>query len=557
MNRAKTLLMLSAMIATTFPGWTPAQEGSAGGPAPLELSLKDCIKAAFENNKQIHIDSYLPELRAQDILLSESSFDPNLVFTGLYEDQTSPTNNFFDIGNLLDPNQINFNQPFSTLEKRVQEALLTPVSIDSTQTSLDSRYVDPLRLGGFWSAGLFLARFTSSSANAFFPESYYSNLQFSFTQPFLKNFGSKINETRITLAKSDQEIDTETFRQRVQDTLLEVESAYWTLVFERQDLEVRKEALTLAQELLRLNRIRVDVGTLPPIDITQAEAGVASREEAVIIAESNIRNAEDRLRRVLGMDPQSPDWRKPVVPIQDLNIVERVVDLDREIKKGIENRTDLEAARLQLQKADTSLSFQRNQLKYRLDGTGTVGYEGLSGDTEPIPVFDANGQIFGVVGGINTGVQDALEFSTDGSFPTWSVQLVLGIPIGNRSSEVQYTRSRLQREERSIEYENLEQAAIVEVGQAARKVITDRKRIDAAEKNRILQEKTVEAEQKKFENGLSTSFQVLEFQKDLAEARSAENSAKRDYRVSLAGLDAATGVLDQTYNIKIADYSRE
>ncbi|HZE88366.1 MAG TPA: TolC family protein, partial [Verrucomicrobiae bacterium] len=152
------------------------------------------------------------------------------------------------------------------------------------------------------------------------------------------------------------------------------------------------------------------------------------------------------------------------------------------------------------------------------------------------------------------GFDNTFDAITGNNFPTWTAQLTLGIPIGNRAAESNYTKQRLAREQTGVSYQSLEQAAIVAVGLAVRRVETDKKRIEAAEKNRILQEKTVEAEQKKFENGMSTSFQVLTFQNDLATARSAELNAKTDYRISLANLDSVIGVIDKSLNVNLKNY---
>jgi outer membrane protein TolC len=232
------------------------------------------------------------------------------------------------------------------------------------------------------------------------------------------------------------------------------------------------------------------------------------------------------------------------------------VDLDQEVRKAIDNRTDLASARLALKSADSTLAFRRNQMRYSLDVNATYTLQGLAGDTRAI-LADPNFGIPYVPPDNGRGIGDAFEPIPKLDFPTYRVSVTLGIPIGNRAEEAQYSSARLQREQAAIAYEDFEQAAIVQVGVAVRRVQTDRKRIEAAEKNRILQEKKVEAEQKKFENGLSTSFQVLTFQNDLAEALSAENQARVDYRISLANLDNVTGVLDQAHGVRIGDYARD
>jgi outer membrane protein TolC len=245
------------------------------------------------------------------------------------------------------------------------------------------------------------------------------------------------------------------------------------------------------------------------------------------------------------MEPQHPDWRRPVQPTEEISTLAKTVDLDSEVKKAMANRTDLASARLQLEKTDLELAYRRNQTKYSLDLDATYILAGVTGDAAA--TFDGDNV---------EGIADSLKFIPELEFPTWRATVTLGIPIGNRSAEAQYGSSRLRREQATIAYQNFEQLTQVEVGVAVRRVQTDQKRIDAAEKNRILQEKKVEAEQKKFENGMSTSFQVLEFQKDLAEARSAEHRAKADYRISLSNLDRVTGVLDQSRNVKIDEYKR-
>ncbi len=566
MTRLRSVSLAAALVIFCAFDATPPTAQMGGDSEPLRVSLRECVTAAFANNKDIRVAAFSPALRSQDITLQEARFDPNFTSTAFYLDAKSPSPSSIGI---TDPNGRNLfdTNPLTNPNARpLTRGIVIPREF--TRYQVESVYTDPLRFGSSRSADLILRRDTSSAINVggqtflpAFPETYYANLTLSWNQPLLKGFGSDVNETQITLATKDEQIGMEDFRKSVEDVLLEVESAYWTLVFERQDLEVRQEALRLAQELLRLNRIRVEVGTLPPIDITQAEAGVASREEAVIIAQANIENAEDRLRRVMGLDPQGPDWRRPTVPEEDaLALVERDVQLDSEIRKAVENRTDLASARLQVEKSDASLNQQRDQLKYRLDFRADYTLEGLAGDDNPLPssgiLVDPNfgPQTFPVAPGANDDLFDALNVIPDTDFPTYQATLTLGIPIGNKTAEANYVKARLDKEQRAVEYEAMEQAAIVSVAEAVRRVQTDRKRIDAAEKNRILQEKTVEAEQKMFENGLSTSFEVLQLQRDLSEARSSENAARRDYRTSLANLDAVTGVLEKSLGVRLDEY---
>jgi outer membrane protein TolC len=533
--------MLIFALAIADPSDSRAQETTSVAPAgspSINLTLLDCIREAFKNNKDIKVDSYRPALTENDIAFAKAQFDASLTGTAFYQDARSPS--------------------LGVIQTSASSATTLVGKTPSNFAQADIVYADPLEsTGGRWQADLRFARsvqpffsFGPTVSPLAFPQTYRTTMTLSFSQPLLRNFGRRVTETNITLSSLNREMDYQTFRRRVQDTLFGVEGAYWGLVFARQNLDVANEALRLAQELLKLNQIKVQVGTLPPIDITQAEAGVASKEEAVIVAQAGIENAQDTLRRVIGMDPKDPSWRLGIDPTEDLALPDRAVDIDQAIKTAIDNRPDLEAERYRIKSDDALLYQARNQMKYNLQLDAAYGLTGLAGDVGAIPGTPRlpveNGQGFG----------NTTNYITGTNFPTYQVQLTLGIPIGNRAAEATYTKSRLTREQEGISYESLEQAAIVQVGLAVRRVQTDKKRIEAAEKNRILQEKTVEAEQKKFENGMSTSFQVLTFQNDLATARSAEILAKTDYRISLANLDDIIGIIDRQLNVSLKDYAR-
>ncbi|MBI3450814.1 MAG: TolC family protein [Acidobacteria bacterium] len=549
LTRLACTLILSASAVSSLTSPATAQEatGAPGAAGTLQMSLTDCVREAFKNNADIRIDSYRPMLSDTDIAFAKAQFDASLTGSLFYQDQKSPTLNSV------------VNNAHTSAETVIGK---TP----SNFSQADVVYADPLTTGGRWQADLRLSRnvqpffsFGPTVAPLAFPETYRTSLTFSVVQPLLRNFGRKVNETNITLSSINHEFDNETFRQRVQDTLFGVEAAYWGLVFARQNLDVANEALRLAQELLKLNQIKVQVGTLPPIDITQAEAGVASKEEAVITARAGIENAQDTLRRVIGMDAKSPNWRASIAPTEGLGVPDQPIDLDQAIKTAIENRPDLSAERLRIKSADAVLYQARNQMKYSLDAQASYGLTGLAGDRGLIlPRVDPNTGLpipgTRIPPDNGPGFQDTTSAITGRDFPTWTAQLTLGIPIGNHAAEANYTKQRLAREQTGVGYQSLEQAAIVQVGLAVRRVETDKKRIQAAEKNRILQEKTVEAEQKKFENGMSTSFQVLTFQNDLATARSRELNAKTDYRISLANLDSVIGVIDKSLNVSLKNY---
>lgn len=306
-------------------------------------------------------------------------------------------------------------------------------------------------------------------------------------------------------------------------TLAAAEKAYWDLNFALMDLKTKRASLQLAKDFLEQNRIKVRVGTMAPIEITQAEAGVADREEGVILAEHAVRTAEDALRRILNVPRDSPIWSRPLRPADAPPLREVAPDMAAAVADGAANRPDLERARLELRNREYERVYRRNQLRWGLDLQAIYGNTGF----DPISYGDA--------------FDDLRERNQE----DWTVQLTLGIPVGNRQAKALHQENEAFLTQARLDLDRLEQSARVEVRNAVRTVETNLKRVKAAQVNVRLQREKLAAEQKKFENGMSTSFQVLQFQTDLTSAESRENQAIVDYNKSLVELERVKGTLLQ------------
>jgi len=537
--RRYTLAAILCFAALSLGTGVPAQQGASAldqtSAPPLQLSLGDAVRMGLQNNLDIRVANYNPQLSEQDLLVRDAEFDPNFGFLYQKQDLTSPSINITDIG-VIDPNDL----------LDIDSTAETLFALDQEFDNFNFAWFDPLTWGASWEAGMFLQRAQTSSRNALVPVTYFSQFQLAYNQSFLRNFGRDANRSQIIIAQNNYDISKSDYRDQVHTSLQQIEDAYWDLVFARQDLEVKRESLGLAGELLKLNRIKVEVGTLPPIEITQAEAEVANREQAVIIAENALGDAEDDLRKALNMPKEENAWGRPIVPTDEPTFVARAVDLPHELEEAYANRPDLERARLNLMNADTQMALDRNQLRWDLDFRGTYRLQGLAGDD--LTVFTATGP---TVLPINEDFGDSVNRLADADFDSWTAQIALNIPVGNNTGQANYLNSRLSREQSSMTYENSRLAAEVEVRAAARGILSGQKRIEAAEKNVELQRKKVEAEQKKFENGMSTSFQVLEFQEDLATALGDLNRALVDYHKSITSLEKAKGTLDKYLNVSV------
>ena len=516
-------LVPAALALMVIVSTASAQDQPAGS---MNLALLDALKMSLKNNLDIKVAQVTPLVREQDVIFQEAQFDPNAGGSIFISDNTFPTTNVFDVS-LANPG--------------------TLVSIEQDINDFTAGFQDTLRYGAQYSVGLFARRVASTSANALFSPSYTTTLVLAYRQSLLRNAGDNVNETNIVIARTNEEISRSEVRNSTLNALKATEDAYWELVFARDDLAVKRESLRLAEELLKLNRIKVQVGTLPPIEITTAEAEVAARDQNVIVAENAVWDAEDTLRRQMNLPKNDNAWSQEIVPSDKPDYVERTVNVEQDIQTAIEKRPDMQQARLNLRNADSRLGFQENQRKWELNFDANYQINGLGGDiilrdpTDPNIILFQQDQNFG----------DSFDVLDDVDFDSWSVGLSLSVPIGNNAADSQYVGRRLEKEQSEITYENARLAAEVDVRAASRAIVTNKKRIDAADKNVELQRKKVEAEQKKFENGMSTSFQVLDFQEDLTNALGARYRALVDYRKSITTLELARGTLDDYLRVQV------
>ncbi len=376
---------------------------------------------------------------------------------------------------------------------------------------------------------------------------FNSSAGFGLTQPLLRNFGRHTTERGIMVAQKNSAISAEAFEIQVATTLLNVETAYWDLVETREQLTVAEEGLGLARELHDQNRVRVDVGTLAPLELVQSEVGIATREEEIIRAQSAIGNAEDQLRRLLNVEAQEL-WRLSIVPLTPPEIERQPIDLEQAISTALAERPEIATQRLIVARSEIDSTFFRNQKKPRLDLVARYGYGGVGGD---LLVRDPDtGEVIGTVPG---GFDDALDQITGGDFPGWSLGLVFALPLQNRTARAQSTIADLEVEKARAVLDDIDQFITTGVRTAVRAVETAAKAIDSARVSRQLAEKNLDAERKRYENGMSTSFQILEIQEDLTAARSREVSAVTEYRRALVDYHRVVGRLLEERGVVLED----
>jgi outer membrane protein TolC len=530
-----------ACLAPGSPGLRAQEPSAPAQEAPaVSLSLSEVLQSALEKNLDIAVRRFDPKVAETRVETQEAVFSPNLEFSAKDGENTQPSSSALSGGTVV---------------------------TDSDRTFAGT-YSDAFKLGSTLQFTLFTHRNSTNNSFSTVIPSYYTQALATYTQPLLRNFGLEVNETQIIIAKNNHEISQWQFRQTVMDTLAAAEAAYYDLNLALMNMKTAEAYLKLAQDFLDQTRIRVRVGTLPPIEITQAEAGVADREGTVIVARSAIRAAEDQLRRLMNIPSDSPLWNQPVHPTDEPQVLDKIVDVDEAIRTAMEKRPDLEQARLDLSSRDADLRYRKNQKLYRLDLIAQYGASGLSGKFLPvtqvyytadptppgcIPLPNDSSRCSVTTDPPDLDIGESYKQVKDRDFSTWSAELQLGIPLGNRAAKAAYAAAKYSEDQAKLTIQQLEQAAQVEVRTAARDIDTNLKRYRAAQVNTRLQTEKLNAEQKKYENGMSTTYQVLQFQTDLTNARARENLAIVDYNKSLVELDRVLGILLDTRNVSVSD----
>jgi outer membrane protein TolC len=476
-----------------------AQAFSAPQGGTLALSLDEAVARALENNADIAVERYNPELSIENVRGAEGYYDPFLFATVSKSSTDTRGTNLFSGGAAV-----------------------------NTKTNLWNFGVQqPVPTGASLSVGFNNSKRDTNNIFSTFNPVYNSSLTFNLTQPLLKNFKLDAPRLNLKIAKKNREITDVQFRQTVINTVAVVKGYYYELLYAIDNLAAAQKSFDLARKLLDENQIRVKVGTMAPLDVVTAQSEVASREEGVIVAENALAEAEDNLKRVIFPMNDPAMWRTRIAPSDRPSAEPVPVDVDAAVRNALESRTDVVAARKGLERADYTLAYRRNQLLPQLDllatygGTGADGTQIRDSNAQPLPTpipgdyGDAVGQVFGF------------------DYPTWTVGFNVSYAIPNRTAKANAASAQLSKDQALASYRRLELQVAAEVRTAARGVESGFKRVASSQAARRLATERLDAEEKKFAAGMSTNFFVTQAQRDLANAEVAELRAIADFRKSV------------------------
>lgn len=479
----------------------------------LSLSLQDAVARALENNIDIAVNRYDPQDAAEAVNELKGFYDPLLTSTISRSSATRPASDFFSGAPEVDTDVDIYN--FGVIQQ--------------------------LPTGGSFRADFLNNKTTTNSAFSIFNPSNSSNLNLRASQPLLRDLRIDSTRLQIAVAKRNRDISDVQFRQTVVNTVAGVKQLYYDLLYAIDNLEAQRKSLALARKLLDENQIKVRVGTMAPLDVVAAESEVAGREESVILAEAALLDAEDQVRRSIFADNAAQNWMYHIVPTDRPSADPNPVDAETAVRNALEKRTDIVAARKNVENAIDNQRFAKNQMLPAVDLQAAYGSVGQAG----VQVRDAQGNLLPVPipGGFGNAFGDVFGFD----FPTWTLGVQFSYPIPNRSARATSARARINREQQETSLRRLEIAVTQEVRSAARAVETNFKRVGSTRAARVLQERRLDAEEKRFAAGMSTNFLVTQAQRDLAFAEVSELRAVADYRKSIVNFErvqeAGGGVL--------------
>jgi len=470
-----------------------AQPGASAGVLPL--TVKDSIAMALKNNLDIAIEGYNPQLRVQDLTFQKATFDPSAFLESGYTDNRFPA-------------------AFSLIRGSSLSSFWN-YNVGMRQT---------LPTGGTYEFRFNNQNFTGITDTI---SGFNSQLLLTLTQPLLRNFGLEANETGIRIAGNNESISREQLRLRVSTIVTQVQNAYVELVYAIENLKVQQRSLDLARDLMKLNQARVRAGVAAPVEVTQAQAQEAAQVQNVILAQKAVRDNEDTLKVVMNI-PATGSWGQEIQPTYSLSFEPKSFNLDETIQKALENRYEYKSAKLDIENKELSARLTRNQLLPDLALTGNVSTNG-----------------FGKTWGSDMGSL------AGGSYVSYGLGVVLTVPLGNRAAQANYTKAQLTADQAKTSVKQLELQIVQQVREAVRRVEAFANRVSANYAARVLAEEQLRVETRRLEAGVSTTFNVLSFQRDLATAQANEVRAIADYYEALTNLENVRGTVLEANKIEM------
>jgi outer membrane protein TolC len=500
---------LAREAARKFAAASPAADQtrpSTPAPSPgatVDLTLDEATARALERNLDIAVERLNPQTFDLNIARLRAAYRPTATSQIGQLSRVQPPTSTLNGGSVVDNSTTTYNSGLSQLVP--------------------------------WGGGAAAFQFnnnkqvTSNNLVNYNP-AFNNNFALSLTQPLLRGFLIDNNRQQLVVTALNRDASEIQLRGTIATTLANVRNAYWELLYALQALDVARGSLDLASKLVADNKSRVEVGALAPLDVVQAQAEEATRQQALAQADAQWRTSELALKRLLVGGTDDPLWNAQINPIDRPTFLTEPLDVQGAVRKALDNRTDLQIARKTIDSNDVTLKYMRNLTLPALDMTAMYGANGLGGTQFRRTGTGVTSQIIGTVPG---GYSDAWRTLTGRAYPMWNLALNFSYPIGASAQEAQVARARVQLNQSAAQLRALELQVATDVTNAALQVQSGLTRYQAATVARSLAQQRLDAEQSRFDVGLSTNYFVVQAQRDLATAQNTELRALLDYRKAL------------------------
>jgi len=485
----------------------------------LMLSLEDAIRLALANNTDIRLDHSQIEFAEDNLHRAAAPFDPLFTSSFLDERQKSPASTQLQgatvLNTLTQNTQLNYAQTFQTGTN-----FQTSFNADKLSTNSSFNFINP-------------------SISTF--------LEFTVTQPLLRNRGLFPNRAPILIAQRNLKQAHASFAGEVNDVVLQAITDYWNVILARENLAVQKKSQEEAEKSYEHDKKALSLGALPPLDIYRSESQVASRRVGVIQAEYALTQAVDQFRQVVGadLDPNIRALEVQLTESPEPGTELLTMDIATALSRAAANRPEFEALRQQLSADEISIRLAHNQLQPDLELSGQYASNGLGGDqfNSAVP------PMLIATGGLGTSLNQLFHFNS----PTYTATLSLTLPIKNHSAEANLGDALVsQRHDRYQERET-KQNVTLEATNAVHLLEVSKLTVEAAKVALDLAQKTLKAEERKYELGSETIFFVLEAQTELSTAEQSLVQAQVNYQLAVAAVDHATGDLLEHHQVQLSD----
>jgi outer membrane protein TolC len=484
------------------------------------MTLKEAVFVGLKNNPGIEVERLEPFRAAEQTMIEKSIFDPTLNFQ-------------FNKRYTITPAGISmstFFQPIQTIDNRdydlsLQKLLLTGAQIELTFLN---------------------NRFENSVPNQVLRPSYRPQIGLTLTQPLLRNFGWGLTTIFVRIDENREGISQFGYQAKLSQLIQRITEAYWGVVYARENLNVQKKGVEAAEALLKGAEARVRTGVLAPVAAIEAQAEKARREELVIVAENDLEVARTNLRLMLQHNPQQTFLPRQVEPADRPSIEPVPVNRSASLESALTRRPEILSAALAVQNQSLQSHYAENQLLPRFDLKAGAGLTGIAGEVKP-----------GTTSPFPGNYSKALDRLGSGDFYNYSIGVVLQIPLSNAQARSKYAQARIELEQEQARRRDLVAQITLEVGKSLGDLESNFKRVQTTKRARELAQENLRGQERRFEVGLVTLKDVIDFQSRLLDAAGAELRAVTDYNNSIARLKLAEGTLLESYNIQVEGPKKE